>query len=67
MKVIINNQLEQIPTNQSVQELMNCLYGNNTAGKAIAISNTVVAVGKWDSTKIKENDNILIITATQGG
>ena len=36
-------------------------------GVAIAIDKDIVPKCDWDKTTIKENDNILIIKATQGG
>ncbi|RMG80009.1 MAG: sulfur carrier protein ThiS [Bacteroidetes bacterium] len=36
-------------------------------GKAIAVNNQVIQKSNAEKIQIKENDNILIITATQGG
>lgn len=37
------------------------------AGTAIALNDKIVARSKWDSTCIKENDKIVVITAAFGG
>ncbi|ETN94745.1 hypothetical protein P278_26880 [Zhouia amylolytica AD3] len=36
-------------------------------GIAIALANNVVPKSEWDTTCLRENQNILIIKATQGG
>jgi len=36
-------------------------------GVAIAINEQIIPKGKWITTKLRTNDKILIITATQGG
>ncbi|SEA50009.1 sulfur carrier protein [Bizionia paragorgiae] len=36
-------------------------------GIAIAINNTIIQKRKWPETTLENNDDVLIITATQGG
>ncbi|WP_215226108.1 sulfur carrier protein ThiS [Echinicola shivajiensis] len=36
-------------------------------GLAVAVNQEVVPKSRWDDFKLKENDDILIIKATQGG
>jgi len=36
-------------------------------GLAVAVNQEVVPKSKWDDFQLKENDDILIIKATQGG
>lgn len=36
-------------------------------GIAVALNQSVIPKSEWEQTSIKENDNILVITATQGG
>lgn len=36
-------------------------------GIAVALNQSVIPKSEWEQTPIKENDNILVITATQGG
>ena len=67
MKIKVNNEVLVLANEENIAELMQMLYSNNTNGKAVAIDNKVVPMSAWETTKIKENDNILIITATQGG
>lgn len=39
----------------------------NKKGIAIAVNDEVVGKDEWDVFELKENDTVLIITATQGG
>lgn len=67
MEILLNNQPKQIPEQQSVQQLLNDVVGEKQKGIAVAINNTAVPKTAWSRRFIAENDNILIIKATQGG
>lgn len=67
MKIKVNNEVLVCKAHTTIAGLMKDLYPGNTNGKAVAIDNEVVPTNIWETTEIKENDNILIITATQGG
>lgn len=54
-------------TSTYLEELMAEINQANGAGIAVAINQEVVAFDQWKETPLKENDQILIITATQGG
>ena len=66
MNIQLNNNTIQINRPITVQELVN-RHHVSSKGIAIAINNNVIPRLYWHETKIKENDNIIIITATQGG
>ncbi|MCX2745544.1 sulfur carrier protein ThiS [Mangrovivirga sp. M17] len=36
-------------------------------GVAVALNNQVIPHGQWQCTQVNDGDNILVITATQGG
>jgi len=40
---------------------------SNKRGVAVALNDEVIHKANWASTNLKENDSILVITATQGG
>ena len=40
---------------------------SNKSGIAVAINNTVVPKSLWQEAEIKENDEVLVITAAAGG
>ena len=66
MNIKVNNEQQEISENTSVAQLVEQLK-ISTNGIAIAINNTVVKKSEWNSTIIKNNDDILIIKSTQGG
>lgn len=68
MKIRLNNEIILIDANQiSVQGLLDNHQLTNRKGLAVAVNETVIPRSSWQDHQILENDNILIITATQGG
>ncbi|TDE31879.1 MULTISPECIES: sulfur carrier protein ThiS [Flavobacterium] len=68
MELKINNQTKQFaPDSLTVQALLDLEIPIKQNGIAIAINNTVIPKSNWNSYPIQETDDILIISATQGG
>ena len=68
MELKINNQTKQFATDSlTVQALLDLEIPVKQNGIAFAINNTVIPKSDWNSHLIKETDDILIISATQGG
>ncbi|WP_300566974.1 sulfur carrier protein ThiS [Flavobacterium sp.] len=68
MELKINNQLKQFaPDSLTVQALLNLEIPSRQNGIAVAINQTVIPKWHWDSHYLNETDDILIISATQGG
>ena len=68
MELKINNQTKQFATNSlTVQALLDLEIPIKQNGIAFAINNAVIPKSNWNSHIIQETDDILIITATQGG
>lgn len=68
MEITINNRVKNLSDkNLTVQQLLNLEIPEKQKGIAIAINNTVVPRKEWETKNILQNDNILIIKATQGG
>jgi sulfur carrier protein len=68
MKLKINNQTKHFTTDSlTVQELLDLEIPTKQNGIALAINNTVIPKSLWNSHSIQETDDILIISATQGG
>lgn len=68
MKIKLNNQEQEISDNSL--ELVSVLKNKGLymdRGIAIAINDEILPKSEWEKHQIQENDNILIITATQGG
>ena len=51
----------------TLDRLMAYLYPDSTEGLAVAMGSQVIARSAWPGTYLKQGDNILILTATQGG
>jgi len=68
MELKINNQHKQFDRESiSAQALLDLEFPNKQNGIAFAVNNTVIPKTHWEATQLTETDEILIITATQGG
>lgn len=68
MELKINQQTKQFNTETlSVQALLDLEIPNKQNGIAVAVNNTVVPKLDWNEFLVQETDEILIISATQGG
>lgn len=68
MELKINNQTKQFAADSlTVQALLDLEIPVKQNGIALAINNTVIPKSDWNSHLINETDDILIISATQGG
>lgn len=68
MELKINQQIKQFNAEWlSVQSLLDLEIPHKQNGIAVAINNTVVPKINWNEHLVHETDEILIISATQGG
>lgn len=68
MELKINNQTKQFQADAlSIQALLDIEIPQKQNGIAVAINNSVVPKSNWNSHFLSETDDILIISATQGG
>lgn len=68
MELKINNQIKQFQANAlSIQDLLDIEFPQKQNGIAVAINNTVIPKSNWNDHPISQSDEILIISATQGG
>ena len=68
MELKINQQIKKFDAETlSVQSLLDLEIPHKQNGIAVAINNTVVPKTKWNEYLLHETDDILIISATQGG
>lgn len=68
MELKINNQIKQFQADAlSIQALLDIEIPQKQNGIAVAINNSVVPKSNWNSQLLSETDDILIISATQGG
>ena len=66
MNITVNNNSQSIKDASSIEAIVAQLE-IDSKGIAIAVNQTVISKSEWDKTELKENDNITIIKATQGG
>lgn len=68
MHIIINNKKVKIDekklTLAQLLENQNILFKK---GIAVAVNNEVIPSSQWPAYELKDNDQIIIVTATQGG
>lgn len=67
MIIWVNQQPQEVIPPISLQQLMQQLNKAEQKGIAVALHQKVIPKERWDRTKLKEEDKITIITATQGG
>lgn len=66
MNVTVNNNIQTIKEASDINQMVIDL-AIESKGIAIAVNHSVVSKSDWSNTQLKENDNITIIKATQGG
>ena len=66
MNISVNNSQKDISENTSIEALIN-LLDHTPNGIAVAINEEIIVKRNWNSSFLKENDDVLIIQATQGG
>jgi sulfur carrier protein len=67
MEILVNDETKTVSENDSLYAIVLSQLGEKQNGVAVAVNNTVIPKAQWASTKLKSNDHILIIKATQGG
>ncbi len=66
MKVYVNDESIDTADASNISQLLKQL---NTAPKgiAVAIGSSIIPSNQWDEYQLKEDDQVLLIRATQGG
>ena len=69
MELTINDQLKNIDSvsELNIQQLVDMEMHDRQKGIAVAVNNSVIPRTEWAEHRLKQNDNVLIIKATQGG
>jgi len=67
MEINLNNQIKIFPGQCTVQQLLDQVVPGKQKGIAIAVNNSVIPKINWQNHFLKQNDDVLIIKATQGG
>jgi sulfur carrier protein len=66
MTVIVNGRTRDLPGGTTVAALV-VLLGAAPTGVAVAVNDTVVPRGGWESVRLCEADRVEVLTAVQGG
>jgi len=66
MEIILNGQAKQIDAAYTVAQLVSGLFPSGK-GIAVAINQSVIPKSDWPTRRLSPNDQITLITATQGG
>ncbi len=67
MEITLNDVKKMVAIQSSLAIIAQKEIGYNQNGVAIAVNGTVIPRKDWENYLLKENDNILIIKASQGG
>lgn len=67
MTISLNNQTIEVEAQTMLSKLVFQQIGEDPKGIAVAINGQVIPKDSWLETIVKENDELLIIKATQGG
>jgi len=66
MKVFVNQEEKSFNDSLSLLKLLEDM-GVKPVGLAIAVNQSVIPKDSWDSFSLKENDDVMLVRATQGG
>ena len=66
INIKINDSPHQLEESSSIETVLNKL-SITSHGIAIAINQTIITKSDWNTQLLKEEDEVLIIKATQGG
>jgi sulfur carrier protein len=67
MEIIINGQSRAFSEPLSVQQLLLTLFPDQVKGIAVAVNQSVVPKSAWAEHTLQPCDQVMLITATQGG
>lgn len=67
MIIKLNNKEYKLQQNKSLLDFLVRENLHEIKGTALAINGKVIPRSIWKETSLKENDNLLLITASQGG
>jgi sulfur carrier protein len=66
VRVVVNGLPESYPADTTLGAVVSRLRPSRT-GIAVAVGDAVVPRAEWDSRRLREGDEIEILTAVQGG
>ncbi len=68
MELLLNQEKRHFDSESfTIQQLLDIEVPQKQKGIAVAVNNTVIPKSGWNSYHLNPNDQVLIISATQGG
>lgn len=67
MTVSVNNKLMELTDDITVSSALSQFGINSFSGVAIAVNNHIIKKEEWEAHKLKSQDIIILIRASQGG
>lgn len=67
VEIKVNKDTVHITSTTTVLSLLQQLRGEKLNGLAVAVNEMVIPRPQWEIMQLNQNDNVLIIQATQGG
>jgi len=67
VQVTINRESFMLPESGTLADVLSQLDISRPDGIAIAVNDTVIPKGEWEGYRLKSDDKVFVIRATQGG
>lgn len=67
MKIKFNNQFVELEVDAKLTDFLQSVNMLTATGLAVAVNQKVISKSNWGNHSLTENDEIMIIKATQGG
>ena len=67
MNIYVNNKQQEVPAETRISDALQSLNIAAQKGIAVAINNNVVPRAEWETYRLRAEDKITLIKATQGG
>jgi sulfur carrier protein len=64
---MVNGEIRQLPDEQTLAGLLRELAGGAARGSAAAVDGEVVPRSEWDSFRLRDGQQVEVLTAVQGG
>ncbi len=67
MIVFVNNAPVEVKEEETIPGVLQLLQLSAPKGIAVAVNNEVISRADWEHFTVRENDQVTVIRATQGG
>jgi sulfur carrier protein len=67
MTICVNNEKQDVNPDVSLQVVLSAMGMDSRKGIAVSLNQRIIPRGKWELEIIREQDEIVIIEASQGG